>query len=431
MGRHTVNLVRPGQLDPHVVRALEKRLDPLSGKLFLPVRRRYKVDDASEFIIRQLGKTAGPLPKRRRSGRLGSLARAWLTAEQIDLMVVGSAELLTARVVQSLVDHADAIGADIWFVHGDDILPAADRKAFEAVSAHPRTVTELFTVLDSLGRATSSSPPRAARRLAAVPDEEWPTFAAECERQLPPADVRSALAAYRCGADAILCALAERPGDAVCATRAVKDLITARTTRAALVARLRGAQAAGAFNDVFISVNLTQFYAGPATALDEVTIETARALRTSTSFKGPAAYVAVHVSGAPLDLIVSLKMEDVSPTGSELSINETVYAVPELLRPSLLALVQLRKSEGASPRSPLFAKDKDRAASIAPRTLQRELAKLAEHTGVQALIEQNIDAASDDEAWLRRRGVRVRILWPRSAGRGIPPSVSPQAGAGT
>lgn len=411
--------VRSGDMDASLVAAMYRRCDVMRGRLFLPIPRLYMTaDEVDSFMGETLTKPHRWMPNGRPDLRRAML-RSWLAGDHVELIVVGNAELLTGSGLRQIARHAAAIGAELWLICAHIIPDQKVRAGFASIGADERAPQDLLGRVDLLPPADE---PSKHRRLNSVPSDDWPTFVAACRELLPPADVRLVEGAVSEGGRAISKALRGVEGDTSRARQALRDLLTEAAPTAVLVARTRGAQAAGVAYGVHIKLDYGRFVLGPATSLEPPTLSMARAVRATAGMKAPAICAVAYASNATPMEIAAMNVDDVDPCGDRIRCGGREFEVPDALRGPLRSLVLYLKELGATGSAPLFAHTYSSGERLKANRIRYELAEMSRQTGVRTEVEHSVENHRDDVSWLRRRGISVSALFPSSPARGkLPP----------
>ncbi|WP_236830114.1 hypothetical protein [Blastococcus sp. KM273128] len=321
-------------------------------------------------------------------------AIAWVTAHDVEHLVVTEAQRLHPIILTGLMRLAAEIGARLWLLH----RPPRSDAFVRALSRRGATTAELTEVPHPV--AVPVLDPVPAADLPAVPADEFLTFRAACARTLPAgdaarADVHFLDTARRC--DGAL-------GDHGASRHTVADLLhrilNTAPGDAQLTVEVRALQAAAWHYDLYVKVDMARLLHSE----ERPRIPAADADAALVAYRQPhrAITVALTRDGHGLEDVGAVRIGDASPDGGTLTIVDGAVRVGPHTARAVRAQRHLRLAQGAGTDELLLPHT--------PKALAKALTEAASDLGIHVFGRRAERTRDHTEGALRALGVTVEAL---------------------
>jgi hypothetical protein len=311
-------------------------------------------------ILTALGKRFRP-GRGRAAERLLALATLWLHAERARHLVIARADTRPVREWSALRDLCDSErGPTLWLILHRQLLDPDQHTTLRATHCRELQADDLADWLQ----------PAPAQRQGAllesgefppVADVDFPFFPSACVELLPEPAARVAIDAFREGRVRTFAWLklhrVTRHGEIVAY---LDSLAASHASLDAVLARLRGAQAALLIHGLLVRIDPRVLAARHDARVAAPTQATANRLRALLEPHLAAAGAIAALTGNDAELIGALRLRDVRRDAAELAGG---HVIPPHLQALIRAQTLARHTTGATDDAPLFLTSAGRPAN--------------------------------------------------------------------
>lgn len=369
-------------------------------------------------VAEGLGKDIDSGGAGRNAAKMWRRAADWMVGEEITHLFVNRAQLLSASELTSLLHFAVDTDCELWVVFQQTYLRRGhvalvrewplrelDWASFERVWSDPPGENE---------NEQPSTPPTCFPR---IPEDDFTTFLATCERVLTGEGMAAVEAAFAAGRAATQDWLAgggleQTDSWAQCLRSLIGDCLS----RDEALTRLRGAQVslflAGFWLRVDQRLLSLRWESQARLSLDD---ELTAALRRFASPQSAAIAVVRAVSSSDPLSIASLRVGDVDEQAVSFRLERT-FEVPRRARGILRAQLAARARAGVQDTDGFFvdgmsdSKPSRPEQAMTPRGVQRVLRAVGDEIGVDLVGRKSDWGFENDRTWARRVGLVLRPL---------------------
>jgi hypothetical protein len=395
--------------------------DPCGGRVACEVtpggrtRNRLAID-----LLRGLGKRLDMTGASANGWDAWERVQSWIIGERARDLFVSRAHLLSRSKWETLIELCAVADARLWlFVQGT----GPTRAQREAVRDWNIATIGFDQFEESWSDVQKTTPDaNQARICPAVPDDEFPTFPAECRRSLSDEDFSYVKTIYDKTHDAMsrvlrhaLTGADRRSLDEKVIATELAALLQPCSSIDEMVVRVRAGQAACLLGGYLVRVDREALAAGRlATPVAELVPAVARALRQFSHTHYAALGVVALASRQAPDHLARITIDDVREDGLAVTVSGREFEVPIHAAGIMRAHLAWRQTRPRDMCDALFISEKrtpdGRIASPGPTTphgLQQQIRLVATETGVP-LASTSFDR--NPERWIGRRGMTVHRL---------------------
>jgi hypothetical protein len=314
---------------------------------------------------------------------------------------------VTPAVLEPLLESAALVGCEFWICAHDGI--SNDLDDWIDAWTDERLDWDTFRHHWDAARPSPATPAEPASAVFPdVPDDDFPSFAAACERELSPADEAIVLerlidARRRTSAFADTEPLSEESLAAH-----LHGLIDTCATAAEMVTVLRGAQLALFERRYLVQVDLIQLLA----IADDIP---RRATRTPELWSRLRCYLepyrgaacALAATGLGIDHIAEITVGDVSDDGRFVVSHGMQLDIEPAARIFVAAQLLGRRLENAGADAPLLAR---RGEGMSRRSIADAIQAARRETGIVVISSRIERRTPTGKTWTRRYGVSIQEL---------------------
>jgi hypothetical protein len=415
-----LHLVREPTDDAERQAFVRQLASPLNGRVVAEIRPGARnLAWLAAALLEGLGKDLDAGGTGRNAGRNWRRVSDWLVGLTTSDIFVSRIQLLGPEEWQLLIELAIEADARLWLIVQQEHL----RESQQALTDSWPVVDVSWGEFEQMWAATAGAAGGADElstlsgaglpaAFPLIPDDDFTSFLAACDRVMPAADVERVELAFDCGFDSIR----ERvsAGQVELWAECIRELVSEAGSVREAVARVRGAQAALFLAGWWLRLDLRLFELRHETRAQlALSDELAAAFnRYPTPQWAAIAAVRVTTHGSPQ----SLSELSIADGERMVSTNDgNADASARTTAASVRAHVASRARDGAGASAPLFVKEGNSSGTaetrlpLEARGVQRILRRIGDEIGVE-LVDRKSSRNESDRDWARRRGFSMRTL---------------------
>jgi hypothetical protein len=411
-------LVREPTDDAERQTFLRQLASPLDGRVLGEIRPGARnLAWLAASLLQGLGKDLDAGGAGRNAGRNWRRVSDWLVGLDVHDIFVSRIQLLGPQEWQLLIELAIETDARLWLIVQQEHLRESHQALVDAwpvVDVPWDKFEQMWEAKKGVGAAaeSASSPRPLATPFPLIPDDDFTSFLAVCDRVLPTADVEVVERAYDHGSDSARALLGA--GQVELWPERMRELVSEVSSAREAVARVRGAQATFFRAGWWLRLDLRLFELRWETQVQlTLTHELAAAF---SRYPAPQWAATAALRGATRRSPQGLA-ELVITDGEQLvSVNDgDDDRVGRISAASVRAHVASRARDGAGASAPLFVKEGNSSGTaetrlpLEARGVQRILRRIGDEIGVE-LVDRKSSRNESDREWARRRGFSMRTL---------------------
>jgi hypothetical protein len=391
---------------------------PLDGRVVAEIRPGARnLAWLAAALLEGLGKDLDAGGAGRNAGRNWRRVSDWLVGLTTSDIFVSRIQLLRPEEWQVLIELAIEADARLWLIVQQEHLRKSQQALIDTwpvVEVPWDEFEQTWAATEGTGAATDdlSSSPGLPAPFPLVPDDDFTSFLAVCDRILSAEDVERVERAFDHGFDSVRELVSA--GQIELWAERMRELVSETGSAREAVARVRGAQAALFLAGWWLRLDLRLFELRWETQAQlALTDELAAAFsRYPTPQWAAIAAVRATTHGSPQSLS-ELSIADGERVVSTNDGNADAHA--RTTAASVRAHVASRARDGAGASAPLFVKEGNSSGTaetrlpLEARGVQRILRRIGDEIGVE-LVDRKSSRNESDREWARRRGFSMRTL---------------------
>jgi hypothetical protein len=390
---------------------------PLDGRVVAEVRPGARnLAWLAASLLEGLGKDLGAGGTGRNAGRNWRRVSDWLVGLNARDIFVSRIQLLAPQEWQLLIELALETETRLWLIVQQEHLRGSHQELIDTwpVADMSWDEFEQMWTEKSVAAETEADKSSRSRRqpvlFPMIPDDDFTSFLAVCDRVLAAEDAERVERAFDHGSDSASKLLGA--GQVELWAECVRELVSNLSSVREALARVRGAQAAFFLAGWWLRLDLRLFELRWETQSQlELTDELAVAFSRYPAPQWAAiALLRVATHDSPHSL-AELSIAD----GERLMADNSADFAARTMAVSVGAHVASRARDGADASASLFVKEgnssgtADTRSPLEARGVQRILRGIGDEIGLE-LVERKSSRVENDREWARRRGFAMRTL---------------------